>query len=169
MCELPRLQRILAWAGLCACLGCGTVSQVDEAARFDRQVETEWKVKWPWVDALPFFDRGGRYMDLDGDDTAATKFDRPHVAPLLKALGEEFELHWHAMVQPEQRDLALAILAELPSDPTLPDRIQAAIERHQQAFPGAILVQRGHRWLSLDFLTPEQEAFLEEKDAPPSN
>jgi hypothetical protein len=165
MSPLQTVQRMLLLTGLCACLGCGAAAQVDEAARFDRQVETEWRVKWPWVDAAPFFERGGRYMD--SDDTAQTRFDQPHVAPLLKALGEEFELHWHAMVEPKQRDFALAVLAELPSDPTKVDQIMAAIERRQQTFPGAILVQCGHRWLSLDFLTPEQEAFLEGTDQPP--
>jgi hypothetical protein len=161
---LQTVQRVLLLTSLCACLGCGAAAEVDEAARFDQQVETDWKEKWPWVDALPFFERGGRYMDTD--DVAETRFDRPHVAPLLKALGEEFELHWHAMVEPKQRDFALAVLAELPSDPTIQDKILAAIERHQTTFPGAILVQRGHQWLSLDFLTPEQEAFLDGTDQP---
>lgn len=164
---LQTAQRVLLLTSLCTCFGCGAAAQVDEAARFDRQVETEWRAKWPWVDAGPFFERGGRYMDTD--DVAETRFDRPHVAPLLKALGEEFELHWHAMVEPKQRDFALAVLAELPPDPTIQDKILAAIERHQSTFPGAILVQRGHRWLSLDFLTPEQEAFLEGQETPAAN
>lgn len=165
--SLLTAQRVLLLTSLCACVGCGAAAEVDEAARFDRQVETEWRVKFPWVDAVPFFERGGRYMDAD--DTVETKFDRPHVAPLLKALGDEFQLHWHAMVEPKQRDFALAVLAELPSDPTIHDKILAAIERHQTTFPGAILVQRGHRWLSLDFLTPEQEAFLEGEETPAAN
>lgn len=162
MLSIPRCGQLMAWLAVFAIAGCGTARPVDEAARFDREVDAVWKVKWPWVDALPFFQRGGRYVDTD--DAEKASFDRPHVAPLLKALGEEFDLHWQAVVQPDQRDFALAIVAELPTDPTIHKQIAAAIERHQQTFPGAILVQQGHRWLSLDFLTPEQEAFLNGKD-----
>lgn len=153
----------LAAIALCALAGCREpLPQVDMEAQFDREVETKWKTKWQWVDAIPHFHRGGFYMD--DSEGQGPRYDRPHVVPLLTSLHDEFALQWKAVVHQKDRSMTLALVAELPDDPSLRAKIDASLDRHQATFPGAILVQWGHHWLSLDFLTPEQEAFLEGTD-----
>lgn len=156
-------RRWMDWLTAAACVlvlaGCGTAPDSDAEAEFDKEVEQKWKVKWPWVDAVPHFQRGGFYMDAS--DGTGPSYDKPHVVPLLTALAEEFGLHWKAVVHGKERGMTLALVAELPADPALRARIDASLDMHQASFPGSILVQWGHHWLSLDFLTPEQEAFLE--------
>lgn len=165
MMSLPNLSILIAGGILFAIAGCGGPKPIDTAARFDREVDEVWKQKWQWIDALPFFERGGMYVDSD-DTEDDEKLDRRYVVPLLKLLGDEFQLHWHATVQKDKRDFALAVITEMPPDPKIRERIAARIEQCQKTFPRTILVQQGHRWLSLDFLTREQAAFLEGSDEP---
>jgi hypothetical protein len=164
---LPRCALASLAIVLCAVSGCReSLPQVDMEAQFDREIETKWKTKWKWVDAVPHLERGGFYMD--DSESKGLKYDRPHVLPLLNSLHDEFALQWKAVVHQKQRLMTLALVAELPADPSLRAKIDASLDKHQKTFPGAILVQWGHRWLSLDFLTPEQEAFLGETDDPPA-
>lgn len=157
------------WSAIALCTlslaGCGSRPVADLEAQFDKEVENKWKTQWPWVDAIPHFQRGGFYMDAS--DGEGPRYDRPHVVPLLNALHQDFALQWKAVVHRKERKMTLALVAELPDDPSVRQKIDAALDEHQKTFPGSILVQWGHHWMSLDFLTPEQQKFLE-ADAEPS-
>ncbi len=142
-------------------VGCGA-KPIDLESRFDDDVENAWSTKWKWVDAVQFFEKGGMYVDSgDPEDPA---LDRPHVLPLLKRLQQEFGLEWQAVLDNTNQTTALAVVARLPNDSTIRQRIEASLQREQASFPGDILQQWGHKWLTLDFLNEAQAKFMEEED-----
>jgi len=150
---------------LAICGGCQSEPPIDQEAWFDHEVETVWKEKFPWTPAIPFFEKGGLYVQMGDQDE--TPFDRPYVLPLLQKLEREFSLDWQAAVKRDKQNFAVAVMAKLPADPAIRERIVTALEEHQKTFPGAILQQWGHQWLSIDFLTAEQDAYLEGGVLPP--
>jgi hypothetical protein len=140
--------------------GCG--ERIDQQAVFDQQVEGEWRDRWDIVPADRFFDRGGRFADVG--EPGDTPLDAKHVRPLLGKLAEKHGLKWQMFVDRKKGRNAVALVAQLPSESDIP-QIQATIENEQQGFPGEILHQYGHRYMSLDFLTPEDLAWEEAAEA----
>jgi hypothetical protein len=139
-------------------IGCGA-KPVDYEARFDDDVETTWTKKWKWVDAVQYLEKGGVYVDTGDSEDAA--LDRPRVLPILKRLQREFGMEWEAVLDQSQ-SLALAVVARLPNDASARAKIEAVLAEEQRQFPGAILQQWGHKWLSLDFLNEEQAKYMED-------
>ena len=134
--------------------GCGS-EKVDFQAKFDRVVDNEWRAKWKWVDAEKFFSSGGLF--IDSGEPGDPALDRPHIVPLLKKLKAKHGLNWQAIVHKKKTKFALALVAELPIEGDI-EKIKETIEAEQDRFPGEILSQYGHEWMSVDFLT---EADLE--------
>jgi hypothetical protein len=154
--------RVLLTSGLLlpAVAGCSQ-EKIDYQAKFDRVVESEWRAKWGWVDAEKFFSAGGLFIDSGepGDPT----LDRPHILPLLKKLKEKHGLKWQAVVHKKKTKFAVALVAELPSAADV-ELIKQTIEGEQDQFPGEILSQYGHQWMSVDFLTEEDLKWEQEAE-----
>lgn len=146
-----RILAVIACLLLPAVAGCGR-EKVDYQAEFDQQVDRDWKKNWRWVDAEKFFQSGGLFLDTGepGDQT----LDRPHILPIVKRLREQHGLKWQAVVDKKHTRFALALVAELPSEGDV-EQIRKSLDREQEKFPGEILSQFGHQWMSMDFLTEE--------------
>lgn len=145
---------------LVSLIGCRQKPAVDYEARFDTQVDQVWSKDSKWVDAVQHFEGGGYYADLDEEDEQP--IDRPHVLPLLKRLESSFGLEWQAILEKKDPQYAVAVVARLPADPTCRPRLEEALKNEQKTFPGAILQQWGHKWVSLDFLNEEDAKFAEQ-------
>ncbi len=131
--------------------GCGREA-IDYQAKFDHMVDNDWKQNWNWVDAEKFFQQGGLFIDTGEPEDPA--LDRPHILPLLKTMREQHGLKWQAVVHRKKTRFAVALVAELPTASEV-DQIQKLLEQEQERFPGEILWQFGHRWMSIDFMTEE--------------
>ncbi len=144
--------------------GCGSSAVVEGQERldFDKQVDTTWKKNWNWVEGLQFLEKGGLYFDT-GDPGDPT-YDKSHILPLLKRISTRHGLKWHAVVDKKDRSFALAILGQFPDVDGVRKAVMDTLNEEQKSFPIDILVQEGSRWLSLDFMTPEDAKFL--SDAP---
>lgn len=140
-------------------IGCGQQS-IDPEARFDATVENSWAKDSIWVDAVKHLSSGGKFMDTG--ETGDPVLDVPQVLPVLQRLREEFRLEWQAITEERNPKQALAIVAKLPEDTMIREKVKLAIDREQKSFPGAILYQWGHRWLAINFLTQEQVDFIEQ-------
>ena len=143
-----------------ALAGCGKET-VDYQAKFDQVVDRDWRKNWNWVDAERFFNTGGLFIDSGepGDPT----LDRPHIQPLLKRLHEKYGLKWQAIVHKKKTKFAVALVAQLPSEGDV-EKIKQTIESEQDKFPGEILSQYGHQWMSVDFLTEDDLEWEREAD-----
>jgi hypothetical protein len=145
--------------------GCGESAEViekRERADFDKQVETQWKEKWAWVEGLQFLDKGGEYVD--SGEPGVPRYDKPQVLPLLTRLSQKHGLKWQAVVDKKKRNIALAVVASYPDQDGIQKAVMDTLNEEQKTFPLDILVQSGNRWLTLDFLTPEDSKFLNDKD-----
>jgi hypothetical protein len=145
--------------------GCGESAEVlekRERAEFDKQVERQWKEKWAWVDGLQFFEKGGEYVD--SGEPGVPRYDKPQVLPLLERLSRKHGLKWQAVVDKKKRNMALAVVASYPDQAGIQEAVMATLDEEQKSFPLDILVQTGNRWLTLDFLTPEDSKFLDDKE-----
>jgi hypothetical protein len=148
----------------CGFAGCGESAEVLEKrqrADFDKQVETQWKQKWAWVEGLQFFEKGGEYVDTG--EPGAARYDKPQVLPLLERLTKKHGLRWQAVVDKKKRTMALAMVASYPDQQGIQQAVMDTLNEEQKSFPLDILVQTGNRWLTVDFMTPEDSKFLDEK------
>ncbi len=136
--------------------------QPDRLARFDATVDGSWRKNWKWVEAIPFFEAGGQYAD-EGDRKKSS-LDRDHILPLLKRMQDRHQLRWQAVVDKKKTRLAVAIVAELSSEPGVVDAIETSLAEEQKTFPGVVLIQVGHRWLTVEFLNERQSKRLLEMD-----
>jgi hypothetical protein len=156
------MSRFLLLTGMLALAllpGCGA-SEIDVEQRFDHTVEDSWTKDSNWVDAVKLLSTGGRFIDDEEDKTHV--LDGPHVLPLLQRLSTEFGLEWQAITEDVNPMQALVVIARLPGDPQIRTKIEAVLNKEQDTFPGAILHQWGHRWLSINFLNKEQAAMIEQ-------
>jgi hypothetical protein len=143
--------------------GCGESAEAIEGrARidFDTQVETTWKKNWDWVEGVTYLEKGGLYFDT-GDPGDPT-FDRSHVLPLLKRISATHGMKWKAVVDRKDRSFALAIIGQYPDVEGVQKAVRDSLEKEQKSFPIDILIQEGNRWLSIDFMNPDDSRFLEE-------
>src|ERR1700730_5678649 len=88
-------------------------------------------------EAIPFFERNGRYFDLD----ASTTVDRDVVLPLLKRLNEVAPTEQWVMLRPEEKDWAGALVIELPQDSETVERMAQVVEEEDDRFPFLIVQQ----------------------------
>jgi hypothetical protein len=144
--------------GLTFTAGCSR--QIDLEARFDKRVEQSWTKDTRWVDAVAHLSSGGLFIDTEESD--GQLLDTPHVLPLLQRLAQEFSLEWQAVTQDVNPKQALVVVARLNADSLIREKIERAIVREQQGFPGMILYQWGHRWLSINFLNQEQADLIKQ-------
>jgi hypothetical protein len=156
----PRVNSLLVVAALLCASGCG--EKVDVKARFDREVDEAWRKNWSFVEADQFFTKGGLFMDTG--ERGEVALDRPHVQPLLKRLREKHGLNWEAVVDKKKPRSALAIVARLPHESHV-EQIRTTIAAEQDRFPGEILHQYGHSYVTIDFLTQEELAWEREVEA----
>ncbi len=140
---------------LMACCGCGS-SVVSDAAALDTQIEDQWMVNRQVVDAIPFLEKGGQYENLG--NKGEVPIDKPYVLPLLKRIRDELSLKPVAVLEGPQH--AMAILIEIPKDPIQRQRMGDILQQAADSFPGLLMDNWGHKWLSLDFLDQQEVAVL---------
>ncbi len=138
--------------------GCG--ERVDRDALFDDEVAMYFNGRAS-RDAIAFLEEGGRYIDADIEDDEP-RIDEPYVLPLVRQLRDEHGLAPIAILDPEDPRVAVAIVAE-SGDAAVKAAVNGTIAKADRAYPGEILSQWGHRWLSVDFLTPEEAEFFREE------
>jgi hypothetical protein len=111
-------------------------------------------------EAIPFFEKNGRYFDLD----ASTTVDRDVVLPLLKRLNEVAVTEQWVMLRPEEKGWAGALVIELPQDSETLERMAQVVQEEDDKFPGLIVQQWGHEWLAVDFLDQQTYEFLKKSN-----
>ena len=82
-------------------------------------------------------------------------------APALLVISAKHGLKWQAVVDKKNRSFALAIVGQFPDVDGVQKAVRESLEEEQKSFPVDILVQEGNRWLSLDFMAPDDAKFLE--------
>jgi hypothetical protein len=111
-------------------------------------------------EAIPFFEKQGRYFDMD----ETTTVDRDVVLPLLKRLNEVASTEQWAIIRPTNDDWAGALVIALPDNPQTVDRMAQVVQEADEKFPGFIVQQWGHAWLAVDFLDKETYEFLKKSN-----
>ena len=148
-------RQLLLAIALMVCCGCGS-SAISDAAALDTQIEDQWMANREVVDAIPFLEKGGKYENLG--IPGEVPIDKPHVLPLLKRIRDELSLKPVAVLEGPQH--AMAILIEIPKDPTQRKRMGNILQQTADSFPGLLMDNWGHKWLSLDFLDQQEVAVL---------
>ncbi|HEY3964077.1 MAG TPA: hypothetical protein VGM05_05935 [Planctomycetaceae bacterium] len=148
---------IMLWPAL-AVFGAGCGSDIKEIA--DQQVARNLLASHERREAIPFFENRGRFFDTD----ESTTVDHDVVLPLLKTLAEVADTDQWVILRPAETDWAFALLVKLPRDPGIVDRMAAAVEQVDAGFPGLILQQWGHEWLSMDLIDQETYAFMKKSN-----
>ncbi len=142
-------------ASIMACSGCGSAA-ISDAAALDTQIEDQWMSNRKVVEAIPFLEKGGQYENLGIE--GEVPIDKPHVLPLLKRMRDELSLKPVAVLEGPQH--AMAILIEIPRDPTQRKQMGNILQQAADAFPGLLMDNWGQKWLSLDFLDQQEVAVL---------
>ena len=140
---------------LATCVGCGD-SVVSDATALDAQIEDQWMANREVVDAIPFLEKGGRYENVG--NKGEVPIDKPYVLPLLKRIRDELSLKPVAVLEGPQH--AMAILIEIPKDPVKRQRMEGILQQAADSFPGLLMDNWGHKWLSLDYLDQQEVAAL---------
>ncbi|MGD9856933.1 MAG: hypothetical protein AB7U20_18445 [Planctomycetaceae bacterium] len=139
--------------------GCGT----DYEAEVDAKVTQEWMREGKQVDALEYFKTGGRYYSGAGMP-GKPDLDQEAIVPFLKDLKEKFGQEQYA-IQFEGDEYAWGIVMKLPVDKDNRRRFEEYLEEVRESFPGMILEEWGHEWISFDFLDKEEAEFIRESEA----
>jgi hypothetical protein len=142
--------------------GCGSDPTAGWETANDQQVQRSF-ANQKTGDAIASLERGLTYIDQD--EPGEQKLDKPVVLPLLKRLKQEFGLDWQAAISKGKDPIILNIYAKLPSQDGIREKIEAALDREQKTFPGAILQAWGNDYLSLEFQTEETAEFFEKEEA----
>jgi hypothetical protein len=130
---------------------CGCRNDFQEIA--DNHVRKDVLAGYEKVPALSFFDKQGRFFDMD----ESTHVDHEVVVPLLKRLSEIATTPQWAVLRPKTPNVASAVLIGLPKDPRTVDRMADAVQAADDNFSGLILQQWGHEWLMIDLI--DQQAY----------
>jgi len=136
----------------------GCRQDIQEAA--DEHVRKDMLANHEKREALPFLEQRGQFFDMD----ATTHVDRDVVVPLLKRLKELAPTPQWAIMRPEKRDSAFAVLIELPKDRKLVDRMADAVQEADDKFSGLILQQWGHEFLMIDLIDQESYEILKKSN-----
>jgi len=136
---------------LCAC-GCGK----DLRAVGDRHVRKDLLDKHQKEAAIPFFEKHGRFFDMDDK----SHVDQEIVLPMLKRLQTITPAEQWVMLKPNKKNAAYALLVKLPGDRRVEDQMAEAIQEADDNFPGLILQQWGHEWLLMNLLDQKSYEYL---------
>ena len=139
--------------------GCGP----DEAAKIDAKVTQDWMRPGMYVDAIEYLESGGRFYDA-ADIPGKPDLDAEAIVPFLKDLKQEFGQEQYAILV-EDDDYAWSIVMKLPSETPGRERFEAYLESVRQDFPGMILEEWGHDWITFHFLDEEDATFIRESEA----
>ena len=153
-----RTGAFLAALSLVCLVGCGE-PEIDLEELVDRRVDEEWMQPGMYVDAGPFFAKGGHYYDHP-DMEDRPKLDEPHIIPLLTKLREEFDLPQYVILDEQSPGVAWAVVMKLPPGNGARQAIREFLDNADKDFPGMILQEWGEDWLSIDFLNEEEEKFV---------
>lgn len=149
----PLALLLLAAAGLFAYV---YWPRVDHKAELDRQIQEAWMSGREIVDALEFFEKGGSYES--DDRPSAASLDQEYVIPLVKHLREQHHLKVMAIVRDDDSKRAMAIVAEAPASRAARNAVRTTILAAADAFPGLLLQNWSHQWVSLDFIDDQEMA-----------
>src|ERR1700722_1518248 len=136
---------------LCAC-GCSK----DLKAMGDQHVHKDLLDKHEKEATIPFFEKQGRFFDMDD----STHVDQEIVLPLLKRLQTIAPTEQWVMLRPNKKNAAYALLVKLPGDRRIEDQMAGAIQEADDNFPGLILQQWGHEWLLMDLIDQKSYEYL---------
>jgi hypothetical protein len=153
---MRRLSIYCVCMAACVAAGCST----DYQQIGDAQVESVMSGFDGKLEAIPFFEGKGRYFDSD----SSTTVDKDVVLPLLKVLKEIAPTEQWVIPQEEDPKTAFAVFVKLPGDVKVASRMADAVEAADDKFPGLILQQWGHEWLSFDLMPEETYKILKAKD-----
>jgi hypothetical protein len=142
----------LGLALLCA-VGCG---KPDYKQIADDRVQNLLFDKYEKCEAIPFFERQGKFFDVD----ATTTVDRDVILPLLKRLTEVEQTEQWVMLKPGESDTAIALLVRLPDDPDTEERMAQAVQEADDQYSGFIIQQWGHEWLGMALVDQAGYEFL---------
>jgi hypothetical protein len=148
------MRRILyVWlAVVLASSGC----RKDFKAIADQHVRKDMFTKHEKREALPFFEKHGKFYDLDG----TTHVDQDVVVPLLKRLNEIAATEQWVLLRPKKTNSAYVLLIELPQDPNMVDQMAEAVQQADDNFSGFILQQWGHEWLAMNLIDQKSYEYL---------
>ncbi len=138
-------------------------SSPDYEAQVDEKVTQQWMRPGMYVDAIEYLESDGYYYSAD-DVPGAIDLDQEAIVPLLKEMQERFQQEQYAILV-EDEDYAWGIVMKLPPDDAKQKQVRSFLEEAKQNFPGMILEEWGHQWLSLDFLDAEEAALIREAEA----
>lgn len=164
--DSPRVRQVLLLAAAIA----GLVwffrpAQPDFLKWFDHTVDHEWRPVYLSVEAIAHLQSGKPYQfDPDFDEV---DYDQSFLLPLLMRLRDEVGIHWEGLAYPDEPERLYAVIGLLPAERSARGRIEAILKEEDEKFAGAIFDQWGHRWLGLDYyspddIDPEMERFLKE-------
>lgn len=129
----------------------------------DKMVTEAFDQHGPRVEAIPFFEKGGRYYDKE-DDTRPNFVDREILLPMLKKLQETYRTDQWVIPTKDDPNMAMYVLVALPANKNAEDALAKVVEEYDQKFDGLILQQWGHEWLSIDFMSKESLEFFKKSD-----
>jgi len=153
---------VIGLAVLCGLIAIGfwLFPKADYAAMADDNVAERWIPGREQVDAIPFFEAGGNFIDFD-DELSDGSIDSNVVLPLIQRLTSEANMHWTVLLDEKRKGQAFAILAKLPTDSADLKSMDRIIAEQEAQFDGKFIEQRGYEWLSFEFLSAEDVAILE--------
>lgn len=138
-------QSMLLWILLVCCIGCGQQRDFKKIA--DGRVHDLFG-KFKKSDAITFFEKQGKFFDVESDTTV----DKDVVLPLLKRLQEVNKTEQSVLLKPEHDDIALALFVQLPNEKDTVDRMAKVVEDADNQYTGFIMQQWGREWLGLAFI-----------------
>jgi hypothetical protein len=136
--------------------GCGR----DHEADVDSKVTEEWMQDGMYVDAIEYLEDGGEYDDVEAAD-GTPELEAAAILPFFRRLKEEFDFDQYAILI-EDADYCWGFVVKLPDDAAKRKEFQAFLESENESFPGLILEEWGHEWLSLDFLDEQAAKVVRE-------
>jgi hypothetical protein len=162
---LPSAAAGVRFRAAALCLVLTTVSlagcRTDYQELGDEHVRQDLLGKLERREAIPFFEASGRFFDLDDETTV----DRDVVLPLLKRLKQVAPTDQWAVLRPNGSDWALALVVRLPRDAAVVQQMVQAVRQADEQYPGRILQQWGHEWLSVDFVDQAGAEFFDQAEA----
>src|SRR5262249_32787429 len=114
----------------------------------DQQVENNLLATHERREAIPFFENHGRFFDID----ETTTVDPDVVLPLLKRLTDVARTEQWAIMRPDEKDWAFALLVNLHRNPQSGEEGGGVVEVAAAGFPGLILKKGGQECFSRDLI-----------------
>lgn len=139
--------------------GCGE----DHEAAVDAKVSEEWMQPGMYVDAVEYLEAGGEYDDMEAEK-GKPELEDAAILPFFKRLKEQFDFEQYAILV-DDADYCWGFVVKLPEDSAGRRKFEAFLETEKEAFPGMILEEWGHDWLSLDFFNEETAQMIREAEA----